>query len=332
MTTDPHQGPTLSRIHAITIALVAGLLTTVGAWAQAISQDPGEHCSLAVVSRLMDGGSKVCDNDAVKRLAAKGQAFEQNQMGIASVLVVGPDSSPKEAIAWFQKAAQRGYAPAQVNLAVLYANGWGTPVNYGVSLQWLHAAADQHFARAYYNLGILYLDGRGVKQDYAEALRWFRLGADAGDTSAQTNLGYLYDVGLGCKRDLPAAVNWYRKAAEAGNPLAENNLADLYFRGEGMPQDDAVAFSWFQKAAAQGQTGARIKLGFMYASGRGTTQNPETAYMWVSAATMAGDPRGNELVHALGKNLTTTQIAHARERAIGLQVIQSELSARNFAQ
>src|SRR6516225_1667756 len=111
-----------------------------------------EQCSLAVVSRLAERDGPVCDLSMVRRMAKNGSAFEQNQLGIASILAIGPDYSEKEALAWFQRAAQRGYAPAEVNLAVMYINGWGAPVNYGAGLHWLQTAAHQHFARAYYNL------------------------------------------------------------------------------------------------------------------------------------------------------------------------------------
>jgi TPR repeat protein len=114
--------------------------------------------------------------------------------------------------------------------------------------------------------------------------------------------------------------------------MAENNLADLYLKGEGVAQDDAAAFAWFQKAAAQGNTGARIKLGYMYADGRGTTKNSQTAYAWVKAAQTAGDPRANDLLHALEKVLTPTQLAAAREQVDKLLPPTVESSAKSFAQ
>ena len=125
---------------------------------------PGDQCSLAVVSQFVRSDGPVCDITKVQILAQSGHTFEQNQLGIASMLVVGPDLDAKEALAWFERAAQRGYPPAEVNLAVMYINGWGTQVNYAAALRWLNTAAGQHFARAYYNLGILYLGGKGVTQ------------------------------------------------------------------------------------------------------------------------------------------------------------------------
>src|SRR5277367_2714654 len=153
---------TLGRCLVVIVALTAiGTIVTQNAWGQTTRN---EQCSLAVVSRLVPGSSPVCDAATVQQMAKRGHAFEQNQMGMASILAIGPDYSEKEAFAWFERAAQRGFAPAQVNLAVMYSNGWGTPVNYGAALRWFRAAADQHFARAYFNLGILYLEGTGVRQ------------------------------------------------------------------------------------------------------------------------------------------------------------------------
>src|SRR4029077_12453475 len=88
------------------------ILAVPAAWAQKAST---EQCSLAVVSRWVGADARVCDGKIVHEMGLRGQAFEQNQMGIASVLAIGPDYSAKEAFTWFRQAAQRGYAPAQVN-------------------------------------------------------------------------------------------------------------------------------------------------------------------------------------------------------------------------
>src|SRR6266700_2619821 len=144
--------------------LVAGILcsltvsfATRSAPAQAGESNPTAQCSLAVVSRFVAKSGRVCDAGTVLRLAHQGHVYQQNQIGIASVLAIGPGYTTAEALKWFQKAALNGYAPAQVNLAVMYANGWGTPQNYGVALQWLRAASEQHYPRADYNLGIFYM-------------------------------------------------------------------------------------------------------------------------------------------------------------------------------
>ena len=117
-----------------------------------------EQCNLAFVSSQLPKSETVCDSKTVADLAKQGHVYEQNQMGLASMLVIGPDADVATAVHWFEKSAQNGYAPAQVNLAVLYINGWGVPQNFGIAQRWLREAAAQHFAPAYYNLGELYLE------------------------------------------------------------------------------------------------------------------------------------------------------------------------------
>ena len=304
---------------AIRFGFAAAMLTAPSLGVAAAQTVSGEQCSLAIVSKFADKSQKVCDTKIVRELAEQGHAFEQNQLGIASMLSIGPEYTDKEALKWFEKAAWKDYAPAQVNLAVMYANGWGTPANYGAALNWFHVAAAQKFPRAYTNLGILYLKGQGVHQDYNEAFRWFEMGANAGDSDGQTNLAYMYANGFGCAKNEGSAAAWYRKAADAENPLAENSLADMYLRGDGVQQNAAEAFRLFQKAAEQGHTGARIMLGSMFAEGLGTKKDPEAAYLWITAATMGGDQRGRDRLQVLEARLTPAQISAARDRAGQLQ-------------
>src|SRR5215813_532471 len=230
------------RLKNVAFCLVVFVLRGLAVQVQAASPNSTAstaQCSLAVVSKRLANSGKVCDAETVLRLARQGRVYQQNQLGIASALALGPDYNIKEALNWFQKAALNGYAPAQVNLAVMYANGWGTPQNYGAALRWLQAASEQHYAVADYNLGLLYMQGTGVRRDYGEARRWFERGAEGGDSWAQTDLGYLFDQGLGVTANAATAAFWYSKAAHAGNVLGKYNLGDMYLRGEGVPQSDA---------------------------------------------------------------------------------------------
>jgi TPR repeat protein len=266
-----------------------------------------------------------CSITTVKLAASCGEVYTQNQLGLVSALRVTNARDIREARSWFEKAARQGYAPAQVNLAVTYLNGWGTSQNYGAALNWLNAAAKQGHSRAYANLGILYMNGWGVRRDYAQAFNYLQLGADAGDAGAQANLGYLYDGGLGVVQDYSAAAHWYRLSAEQGNALGQNNLADLLLRGLGVPQSYKEAFYWFQKSAAQGYTAAQIKLGFLLMNGLGTSKDPAAAYSWILAASKAGDHRGDEYLQALKPQLDQKQLAQANTKP------QSQTSALSSA-
>ena len=252
-----------------------------------------------------------CDLSTIQAAARSREVYAQNQLGLVAALQVENGRDIREARAWFEKAARRGYAPAQVNLAVTYINGWGTQQNYGAALNWLAAAAKQNHPRAYANLGILYMNGWGVRRDYAEALKYLQLAANGGDAGAQANLGYLYDGGIGVVQDYSAAARLYRLSAEQGNALGQNNLADLYLRGLGVHQSYNDAFYWFQESAQQGYTAAQIKLGFLLMNGMGAAKDPASAYSWLLCASKAGDHRGDEYLHRLESVLSPRQLADA---------------------
>jgi TPR repeat protein len=85
----------------------------------------------------------------------------------------GVEKNGREAVAWFRKAADQGYALAQRYLA------------------------DQGIAPAQRDLGAMYMDGRGVEKNEREAVAWFRKAADQGYAPAQCKVGYSYAVGRG---------------------------------------------------------------------------------------------------------------------------------------
>jgi TPR repeat protein len=94
------------------------------------------------------------------------------------------------AVLWYRKAAERGYPPAENNLAALY---------------WV---------------------GLGVSRNQAEAVRWYRLAAEQGDTSGRANLARAYASGEGVPADFRSAYFWGLLAQPgqleiAGRPIQE---------------------------------------------------------------------------------------------------------------
>jgi len=265
--------------------LIASPLSGLAAPAPQKQVDDSAPCLIADVSRsgLQSGTSSSKQREAEVRFV---EGYSENQYGIAAMIGSRPDL--KAARRWFEKAARRGYAPAEVNLAMMYLQGWGVARNDGAALNWLTLAAQQGQPVGLFDLGQLYFKGCGVRQDYLEALRLFQEAARKGNAAAEVNIGYMYDEGVGVPRDRATAIEWYRKAAQAGEPAGEFNLGDLYRQGEGVAQNDSSAFGWFQKAAVQGHSRAQAMMGFMYAAGRGTPKDLEAAYAWIAAAHSEG--------------------------------------------
>jgi TPR repeat protein len=299
----------------VSVALLAAGIISTPVGAQTAPRVVGDACVSTAMIRLLRRQGNAFRVDPSRALVSQKAGSRENERGIAYAQAQDTLRTLRQAHDWFEKGARKGYAPAQVNLAVLSLAGWGTSRNAGTALYWLREAARQGYALAYFDLGILYMSGCGVDRDYQEAFHHFEQGAKAGDSAAQVNLGYLYDQGLGVAEDRAQAAVWYRKAAESGVAEAQYNLADLYLRGEGLPRDESAALAWFKKAAQQGHTGARIQLGFMYAEGRGTEKNPQSAFEWVAAATLQGDTRGIAILEALEHQLSPEQLAESKMRA-----------------
>ena len=92
-------------------------------------------------------------------------------------------------------------------------NGEGVPLGFRI-------AGGQGYASAQYNLGVAYADGIGVQEDDAEAVRFFRLPAEQGHARAQSNLGLKYSLGDGIPEDQVYAYMWLDLAATQGNERA----------------------------------------------------------------------------------------------------------------
>jgi TPR repeat protein/S1-C subfamily serine protease len=155
-----------------------------------------------------------------------------------------------EAATWYRRAAERGLAEAQHNLAVAYDEGQGVPQDHSEAVRWYFRAAEQGLADAQHSLALKYEYGQGVPQDYTEAVNWYRRAAEQGFEAAQNNLGVMYMQGRGVSQDYAEAINWYSRAAEQGDASAQNNLGIMYSNGLGVPQDQVLAYMWLNLAAA----------------------------------------------------------------------------------
>jgi len=168
------------------------------------------------------------DLQQLKRLAAKGNASAQNQLG--QLYAGGRRGVPQDyatARGWYEKAAAQGHAWAQNQLGQLYADGRDVPQDYKMARQWWEQAALGGIAQAQFNLGQLYANGRGVPQDYTKARVWHEKSAAQGNAWAQAQLGQLYANGWGVPQDYAKARGWYEKAAAQGNAWAQAQLALL---------------------------------------------------------------------------------------------------------
>jgi localization factor PodJL len=163
------------------------------------------------------------------------------------IAAVALSATPTEAVPSPDVAATEG--------AALYARGVQLIDNGDDSgLETLKRAADLGYAPAQLRLAGLYHEGgAGLGADPVEARAWARRAAEGGEPRAMHYYAMqLYD-GEGGARNRVEALAWLKKAAEAGRVDSQYNVARLYEKGdEGVAANAAEAFKWYMIAARRG--------------------------------------------------------------------------------
>ena len=237
-------------------------------------------------------GLEKSDAEAVKwyrKSAEQGYAIAQNRLGNMYQKGRGVEQSNVEAVKWYRKSAEQGNATAQFNLGWMYENGRGVEKSNTEAVKWFRKSAEQGDAIAQNKLGYMYQNGRGVEQSNVEAVKWFRKSAEQGNAAAQFNLGWMYQKGRGVEQSDMEAVKWYRKSAEQGAAIAQLLLGFMYEKGRGVEQSDMEAVKWYRKSAEQGAAIAQLLLGFMYEKGRGVEQSDMEAVKWYRKSAELGN-------------------------------------------
>ena len=118
-----------SILAALSISVLA--LTLIAPWVP--GQDPDR---IAEILRRAEQG----DVDAQFTL---GTLYSFSQILFANGGRVGPQSDPAKAAKWYRLAAEQGFARAQHNLGLMYANGTGVPQDDVLAYAWLNLAVEQ---------------------------------------------------------------------------------------------------------------------------------------------------------------------------------------------
>ena len=250
--------------------------------------------------------------DQIRTKADQGDLESLNALGNAYTnALLGVKQDFAQALTWYRRAADKGFAPAQFNLGLAYELGRGVPADDRQAFKHYLLAAEQGFAAAQFNVGNMYSSGRGVGQDLFEANLWFKQAAEKGVVEAQFNLGLAYEAGRGVKKDEVQAVRWYKQAADRGFARAQYNLGLLFEDGRGVPKNEATAAAFYRVAAEQGFAAAQNNYGLMISEGRGgLTKDPVQAFVWLSLAVENGsNPAARDYV---ARSLNAGQLASAQ--------------------
>ncbi|CAJ1380058.1 unnamed protein product [Effrenium voratum] len=217
--------------------------------------------------------------------AGKGHHFAQNNLGLIYRRLhesSGEEQLLRKSVHWLKAAAEAGFAMAQKNLALAYANGQGLRRDDAQAVVWMRKAAEQLEVEAAYMMGEMYRRGCGVSSQ--EGVMWYLRSAEAGFPKAQYTVGMLYLEGSGLSQDLGKAETWLKLAAKQGNPEAKNNVATLHAqRGE-----VAEASQIWEELAKSGEPNAQCNLGMAYLRGAGRPEDPDLAAEWLRKAAQQG--------------------------------------------
>lgn len=137
-------------------------------------------------------------------------------------------SSPNSEFENLKSAAEQGDIRAQSQMGDAYLFGeFDLNVDYKQALNWYQKAADQNDAKSQYNLAIMYLNGYGAKKDVSKSVEYYRKSALQGDADSQLQLGIRYLNGEGVEKNIQTAKEWFQKAKLSGNQEADIYLEKM---------------------------------------------------------------------------------------------------------
>ena len=193
-----------------------------------VVEEPQEQIRVASVTAPMPPLRENTNEDLTPQNSTQNQATSTSISPSSIENSVSSNLGSAIDTASIRQAAMAGDAKSQLLYGSLYEDGkGGLEQNYKEAVFWYKKAADQGYAQAQYNLGLLYEDGRGIDQDYYEASQWYKRASNNGFSEAQNNLGVLYITGRGVIKDRNRAELMFRRASEQGNANAERNLKML---------------------------------------------------------------------------------------------------------
>ena len=131
------------------------------------------------------------------------------------------------AVEMFEMGAQQECELSQDALAQL-ALKEETEESYRVARYWAEKAAQKGYAPAQVTLGQIFHEGLGVDRNPERAMRWFLQAAKQGHDGAQAMIGVAAHLGIGVEADRFHAVRMLMLSAAQGNRMAKAYLPTVF--------------------------------------------------------------------------------------------------------
>lgn len=127
-------------------------------------------------------------------------------------------------IAYFECAAVDMVSGS--NLGALNQSGQGFDhPDLDTAIAFFEKACDRGNALGCFNLGLAYDDGQGIDRDPDKPAILYRMACEGASGEGCVNLGVFYAHGTGVAVDLAMAATFYRQSCDSGNPKAASTWA-----------------------------------------------------------------------------------------------------------
>ncbi len=223
----------------------------------------------------------------------------------------GTPRDAKQALHYYEKAAEFGFIPANHILGEFYEYGTNGVTDKAKAATYFTKAAHVGYGPAQYELGVAYYNGDGVTQDKPTAAAWLVEAAKHGSADALYAVGNMYDQGDTLPNDPAKAIVYFRDAAEQGHPDAEDALGLYFYTGTAVTKDLTVARKLFGEAARGRSADAMFNLAVMMANGEGGLKDMASAYVYMRLAQHLGVDKAGPAADELFIKMTPDEKARA---------------------
>jgi hypothetical protein len=149
---------------------------------------------LAEADEAFDRGEFVTALELYEALANQQEPAATYRLGLMYEQGLGTDPDPMVAASWYQKAQALESPEAIGALADLHLKGVGVIQDFKEALRLNISAAEAGYAPAQYNLAVAYANGVGTFRDPVKAHMWFNIAAASGYANAAQSRDSLASV------------------------------------------------------------------------------------------------------------------------------------------
>ena len=159
------------------------------------------------------------------RSAKAGDPYGTTNLSLMYIEGRGVEKNIEEGIKWAEKAANKGFVNAQVNLAILYSTKHNNDADNAIydeekAMYWFGEAAQKGNVLAHYELGKYHLKNK----EYDKAFGNFDEAVEGGNTNAMIMLAMMFEQGLATEQSSDKSLKLLTLAYQKGNKKAGHYL------------------------------------------------------------------------------------------------------------